>query len=329
MSFDITGDLLFSESFGMVEAESDMVEIHTTSRGDSKQYASMLKSLAHRSAAVATLGLQPWLRPWFHLLPDPFFTNGLEGLKNLMGIVMAHARERLDDRHNPEHQDWLRLLLEARDERGELLRLEEITSEAVTIFIAAIETVSNTLSAMMHYLSISPDALRKVQDELDSAVAPDVVIPSFESAQGLPYLDAVTKETMRLLSVIGLGLPREIPPDSKGLHFNDFYFPPGTVLSVPIYTIHRLKEIWGPDADEFKPERFFNLSSRQKAAYIPFGAGPAACVGRNLAEVEMKTIAATWIRRYAVRAREEQVPYTVGTTRKFVEVNVDIKRRER
>lgn len=89
-----------------------------------------------------------------------------------------------------------------------------------------------------------------------------------------------------------------------------------------------MNEIWGPDADVFKPERFFNLSSRQKMAYVPFGVGPAACVGRNLAEVEMKTISSTWIRRYDVRARDKQVPYTEGTTRKFVEVNVDIKRRK-
>jgi benzoate 4-monooxygenase len=326
MSFDITGNLLFNAPLGMLEAGSDLVKVSPES-SDKPIYVSMMKSLAQRSAAVATLGVLPWLRPHARHLPDPFFTNGMHGLENLMGIVMDHARERKNGRHSTDHEDWLSLLLEGRDDKGEPLRLEEVASEGLTLFIAAIETVSNTLSAMMYHLATSPDVLRKVQAEVDSAVPLDVIIPSFESVRGLPYLDAVINETMRLLSVIGLGLPREIPPNSKGHRFNGFYFAPGTVLSVPIYTIHRLNSIWGPDSEQFKPERFFKLTSRQKAAFIPFGAGPAACVGRNLAEVEMKIIAATWIRRYAVHMGEEEVRWTEGTTRKFLTVNIGIKRR--
>jgi benzoate 4-monooxygenase len=74
----------------------------------------------------------------------------------------------------------------------------------------------------------------------------------------LPYLDAVIKETMRIHSTSSLGLPRVVPPggaDVCGRHF-----PGDTVLSVPAYTMHHSKAIWGSDADEFVPERWENVT---------------------------------------------------------------------
>ncbi|KAF5002939.1 hypothetical protein FDECE_10494 [Fusarium decemcellulare] len=326
LSFDITGDLLYSEPFGMLRNGSDLAKVQTRS-SDKVSYVSMMNSLAHRSAAVATLGVLPWLKPYARYLPDPFFHNGMDGLQNLLGVTSAHVKERLAGTWKADHQDWLSLLLQGRDDKGELLGFEEITSESLTLFMAAIETVSNTLSAMMYYLANSSSSREKLQTELDAVAAPDAVI-SFEAVRSLPYLDAVIKETMRLHSVLGIGLPREVPPDSQGLHFNGYFFPPGTVLSVPIYTIHRSRDIWGPDANEFRPERWESLSSRQRIAFIPFGHGPAGCVGRNLAEVEMKIIAATLIRRYAFCMDDCKVASTEGTTRKLVAVNIGIKRRQ-
>ncbi|KAF5648638.1 benzoate 4-monooxygenase [Fusarium sp. NRRL 52700] len=161
--FDVTGDLLFSEPFGMLDNGSDQVKI------DNKpgSYVSMMNSLAQRSAAVATLGVLPWLKPHAHRLPDPFFHEGIDGLQNLLGVTSAHVKERMAAAQDG-HDDWLSPLLRARDEHGELLKFEEITSEALTLFIAGIETVSNTLSAMIYYLATSPSSLQKLQAEVDS-----------------------------------------------------------------------------------------------------------------------------------------------------------------
>ncbi|KAF4974020.1 hypothetical protein FZEAL_9040 [Fusarium zealandicum] len=326
MSFDITGDLLYSEPFGMLQNGSDLASVQTRP-GAKVSYVSMMNSLANRSAAVATLGVLPWLRPYASYLPDPFFHNGMDGLQNLLGVTSTHVKERMAGTRKVDHQDWLSLLLQGRDDKGELLKFEEVTSESLTLFMAAIETVSNTLSAMMYYLANSPSSLEKLQTELDSVATLDAVI-SFEQVRSLPYLDAVLNETMRLHSVLGIGLPRQVPPDSKGLHFDGYFFPAGTVLSVPIYTIHRSRDIWGPDGNEFQPDRWANLTSRQKTAFIPFGHGPAGCVGRNLAEVEMKIIAATLIRRYAFCMEDSKVDSTEGTTRKLIAVNIGIKHRQ-
>jgi benzoate 4-monooxygenase len=111
-------------------------------------------------------------------------------------------------------------------------------------------------------------------------------------------LDMVIKETLRIHSTSSMGLPREVPAPGAQVHGR--FFPAGSVLSVPAYTIHHSKEIWGPDANEYKPERWTkeNLTDRQKNAFIPFSYGPRACVGRNVAEMELALTIATVFRRY-------------------------------
>src|ERR1700753_1162046 len=90
-------------------------------------------------------------------------------------------------------------------------------------------------------------------------------------------LDTVIKETLRIHSTSSLGLPR-IVTYPEGVTILDHHFPTGTVLSVPAYTIHHSKEVWGSDADEFRPERWDkdSFTEKQKAAFIPFSYGPRA-----------------------------------------------------
>ena len=91
------------------------------------------------------------------------------------------------------------------------------------------------------------------------------------------------------------------------------YFPPGTVLSVPTYSIHRDKEIWGEDVESFRPERWVeggdgDVSLMQKA-FNPFSFGPRSCVGRNLANMDLRIFIATVFRRYDVVLENPEVSF--------------------
>jgi benzoate 4-monooxygenase len=145
--------------------------------------------------------------------------------------------------------------------------------------------------------------------------------------KNLKYLGFVVNEALRHHSTISLGLPREVPQKGNGITLAGYHFAPGTVLSIPIYTVHHLKEVWGPDADEFKPERWEDVTPRQKQAFIPFSHGPRACLGRNLAEMELKVITATWARRYDLIMRNDEMEIMEGLARKPEAVNVGIRRR--
>ena len=91
------------------------------------------------------------------------------------------------------------------------------------------------------------------------------------------------------------------------------YFPPGTVLSVPTYSIHRDKEIWGEDVESFRPERWVeggdgDVTLMQKA-FNPFSFGPRSCVGRNLANMDLRIFIATVFRRYDVVLENPEVGF--------------------
>lgn len=78
---------------------------------------------------------------------------------------------------------------------------------------------------------------------------------------------------MRIHSTSAMGLPREVPPSQQNIEIAGHTFQPGDVVSVPSYTIHRSPEIWGPDAEQFVPERWdpARLTARQKGSFIQIG----------------------------------------------------------
>ena len=150
----------------------------------------------------------------------------------------------------------------------------------------------------------------------------------------------VSRRTITLAAgatgVASLGLPRLVPgatpenPNPKPVEILGYSFPPGTALSVPSYTIHHSKTIWGPDADEFVPERWDEkrLTQKQKDSFIPFSVGPRACVGRNVAEMELKVMVAAVFRNFEFRDEHDgQMKTREGFLRKPLGYNVGIRRR--
>jgi cytochrome P450 len=62
------------------------------------------------------------------------------------------------------------------------------------------------------------------------------------------------------------------------------FVPEGQEVLYSVYTMHRSPEIYGPDADEYRPERWANL--KPGWAYIPFNGGPRICIGQQFALTE-------------------------------------------
>ncbi|KAI0968047.1 cytochrome P450 [Xylaria arbuscula] len=327
VAFDTIGDLAFGAPFGMLKSGADVAEVRT-SLSAPPIYAPAVEILNRRGEVSATLGCLPSIKPYAKWLPDPFFSQGLAAVEQLAGIAIARVKDRLDNPPDINRKDLLARLQEGRDEKGEPLGFEELTAEALTQLIAGSDTTSNSSCALLYYAARTPRVVKKLQEELD-AVVPDSAtkVPDYESIRNLPFLEAVINETLRIHSTSGIGLPRQIPEGSPGIHLHGYYFPAGTVLSVPTYTMHHSKEIWGNDADEFRPERWENATPRQRNAFIPFSHGPRSCVGRNVAEMEMKMIAATWLRRYDVFLRQEVMETREGFLRKPLELEIGFKRR--
>ncbi|KAI0484122.1 cytochrome P450 [Xylariaceae sp. FL0804] len=341
VAFDAIGDLAFGAPFGMLAAGADMAEVRSAPDAPAS-YAPAVEILNRRGEVSATLGCLPALRPWAAWLPDPFFRRGLAAVQDLAGIAIARVKHRVEsppvDEAGRGRKDLLARLQEARDDKGEPLGLEELTAEALTQLIAGSDTTSNTSCALLYHVARTPGVLARLRAELDAAVPdpdPDnpIAVPDFEAVRHLPYLEAVINETLRVHSTSGIGLARQVPLDSPtGVTLpNGVRFGPGTVLSVPTYTVHHSRAVWGADADAFDPGRWSadRLTPRQRAAFVPFSYGPRACVGRNVAEMEMKLIAATWARRYDVELRQDVMYVREGFLRKPLGLDIALSRRRR
>lgn len=327
VAFDIIGDLAFGQPFGMLEKGQDIAEVQLTP-GAPPTYAPAIEVLNRRGEVSNTIGCMPWIKPYAKHLPDPFFSKGMAAIQNLAGIAVARVGQRLAaaERGEITRVDLLARLMEGKDENDNKLGRDELTAEALTQLIAGSDTTSNTSCALLYHCLTKPAVVKKLQAELDEALPTDDV-PVYEQVKDLKYLDRVIQETLRIHSTSSQGLPRVVPP--QGVVVSGRHFEAGTILSVPAYVMHHSKDIWGADADEFRPERWEKVTERQKTAFIPFSYGPRACVGRNVAEMELALIVATIFRRYEFELLQDRLETREGFLRKPVELFVGMRRRSK
>ncbi|KAI8848266.1 cytochrome P450 [Chytridium lagenaria] len=174
---------------------------------------------------------------------------------------------------------------------------EEVASQVLTFLAAGHETTSVALSWTLHLLSLNPDIQAKLRAEVSSVLEDASDLPTWENFSTMPYLEAVAKESMRLIPPVPITTRIAAVDDVIDGHF----IPKGTSIIICPAVNHRLEEFWGSDADDFKPERWLTQDEglRPFGAFMPFLLGPRNCIGSKFAMTELKTILATIIRNFA------------------------------
>ncbi|KAK4939797.1 hypothetical protein LTR10_019970 [Elasticomyces elasticus] len=318
LAFDIIGDLAFGEPFGFTAMGQD------TNGG--------IKKLRDRGEWCATVGQMPWIKTWTpYFFFDSFFIKGLQATKDLAAIGIAKVEKRKMASRDASRRDILYYLLSATDpDTGGDLPDREIKAEALTQLIAGSDTTGNTITHLVDMLARHPEALKTLQAELDAAF-PNVdqdFVAMFEDCKDLPYTQGVINETLRLRTTVSVGLPRVVP--KGGAMACGRFFEEGTTLSTPTYTVHRDSRVWGPDAQEFKPERWRREGAADlEKAFLGFSYGPRACIGRNVAYMELKKTVATLFRlfEYRVVFPEKESHIREGFHLKCQELPVFVRRR--
>ncbi|GAA6034087.1 hypothetical protein JCM8097_000688 [Rhodosporidiobolus ruineniae] len=330
LAFDIIGDLAFGAPFDMLERDgADVVTI--TKEDGSVIHAPAVQILNERGEYSATLGcLPPWIRPYMKHI-DPWYARGLASVNNLTGIARTRVNHRLENGAG-DRKDILSHLQNGKDANGQPMGVPELTAEALTQLIAGSDTTSNSSCAIMYYIVSNPRAYKKLREELDSTFGPRGVtgVLDYDDVKALPYLEACIFEALRLHATSGMGLPRLMTQETAVC---GEVFPAGTILSVPSYSIHRLKEFWGADADEYRPERWLENDEKRKEAEKAlniFSYGPRSCVGRNVAMMELFCFISSLNLRYDFVLAEPNKPLEVveGFLRKPTECFMGLKRRE-
>jgi len=280
--------------------------------------AAMTVTLAYIAHATSVLFPPPYSWP----LPRNLRTHKAERV--LRGYVQRFINER---RSNPvERNDFLSILLQARDEDGKPMSDEQLMAECLTLFGAGHETTATSLTWAWYLLCQHPDIYRKVQEEVDSVLQGRT--PTYDDLARLPYCLQVFKEAMRLYPPAYLLSRRAL----KDVEIDGYLVPKDMVVLYAPYTLHRREEFF-PQPEKFDPERFTPEREKQlpRYAFVPFGAGPRICIGMYFAMMEGHLLLATLAQRvtFSLAPGQSIVPDPVHhlTLRPAGAVNVLVKRR--
>jgi cytochrome P450 len=172
-----------------------------------------------------------------------------------------------------------------------------IASEMLDQLLAGGETLSITLTYLMHDLSTNPPLQSQLRTELltlsppihpnPSSSQPESPpsLPSPNAIDALPLLSAILTETLRLHSPAPSLQPR-ITPSPNLTVIENYQIPPGTVVSASAYSLHRNPTIF-PNPYSFRPSRWLDAPKEQlvemKRWFWPFGSGSRMCLGSNFA----------------------------------------------
>jgi cytochrome P450 len=224
--------------------------------------------------------------------------RALEALDAMTYSIIAARRS------NPSRAtDLLQMLVDAVDEEGDRGRLseKELRDQLVTLFLAGHETTAHALTWTLYLLSRNPSAQRMLHGELERVLG--TRDPAYDDLAQLPYTGQVIEESMRLFPPV-YSIARKAHQD---VEIGGYAVRAGSELILWVYMTHRDPRFF-PDPGVFRPERFTpeEEERRPKLSYLPFGAGPRACIGKVFALLEARLILATLARRFRFELLPDQ-----------------------
>lgn len=132
---------------------------------------------------------------------------------------------------------------------------------------------------------------------------------TFSGLKSCTYLQHVLAETLRLYPSVPFNerqatrdttLPRGGGPDESA----PIYIRKNQPVCYSAYIMHRRKELWGDDADDFRPERWVGRKSGWE--YLPFNGGPRVCLGQQFALTEAAYVVTRILQRFdMIRATDD------------------------
>ncbi|KAI5398849.1 hypothetical protein KIW84_064291 [Lathyrus oleraceus] len=214
--------------------------------------------------------------------------------KSLKCIIESRLNSQSDSSFYGD--DLLGIMMDTKKDGPNKLNMNEIMEECKTFFFTGHETTSNLLVWTVFLLSLHTDWQEKLRQEVMQICGMEIPDPDMLSK--LKMVNMVLLEALRLYCpAIELGRVA-----SKDMKLGDLMIPRGTGLMIPITMIHRSKEYWGEDSNDFNPMRFINGASKAAKhpnALLLFSMGPRNCIGQNFTMMEAKIVMALILQRFS------------------------------
>jgi cytochrome P450 len=176
----------------------------------------------------------------------------------------------------------------------------QMLDHSLTFMFAGHETSSNTIQWIVLLLSNNLDIQDRLFDELSCVMSTDTC-PELADLQKCKFLAHVIKEGMRLYPVAPIILREAVEDDV--LPFSKAVVPKRSSVTINIFACQRHPDIYGADADVFRPSRWEDPSLAQKiepCGWMPFSVGKRNCIGKDFAWNEISIIVAVLVRNYRI-----------------------------
>ncbi|TVY34228.1 Cytochrome P450 monooxygenase [Lachnellula subtilissima] len=303
-TFDIISDLAFNDTFGSLESSA----MHP--------WVSMIFDFIKVNTKLRLFAQYPILKPFVGFVINK---SDIEIIERNQALTSAKLDKRLAQGTNGARKDFLTYILQHNDEKG--MSHPEILGNCETIIVAGSETTATLLSGLTYFLSQSPEAWKRLKDEVRGAFKTEEEI-TMRSTAALPYLFACLEEGFRMYPPAVVTPPRISP----GATVNGVYIPEGltpknqTKVWIHAYsTTRRSSNFHLPDT--FAPERWLPpthpyhspIFTHDKLRCMrPFSYGPRNCIGKNLAYSEMRLIMAKLVWKFELELAPESQGWDVG-----------------
>ncbi|KAK2029101.1 cytochrome P450 [Colletotrichum zoysiae] len=298
-ALDVISELGFGTPYGFLKEDRDLY-----------QYVSTKDAFF---PVMVTMGNMPWLARLMHSWP---LNLGLpkSGDSAGFGALMGFAKTFVDGRLAPDTKPG-RDMIQSFINAG--LTREKLTQEVYVETIAGSDTTATAIRMILLSLLSNPPAFAALRAEIDSAITKRIISSPIKDSESryMPYLQAVIREGLRLYPPSTGIVSKEVPVGGDVVH--GLRLPAGTQLGENICSIGRSKEVFGPDAHLFRPERWIEAAmetdeERYRAMMattdLVFGYGKFYCMGRNIALMELNKIFVELLRRYDFAIAKPEKP---------------------
>ncbi|XP_008804035.1 cytochrome P450 86A8-like [Phoenix dactylifera] len=244
------------------------------------------------------------LKKWIRAGSEVTLSDSVSHVDGYLSAVIKNRKLELGGADGGHHDDLLSRFMKKGTYSDSFLQ-----SVALNFILAGRDTSSVALSWFFWLVSTHPAVERRILLELATVLSDTrgadpaawVSAPlGFEEVDRLMYLKAALSETLRLYP--------SVPEDSKHVVADDVlpdgtFVPAGSAITYSIYSAGRMKPVWGEDCMEFRPERWLSPDGKRFEAhdsfkFVAFNGGPRVCLGKDLAYLQMKSIAAAVLLRH-------------------------------
>jgi cytochrome P450 len=161
--------------------------------------------------------------------------------------------------------------------------------------MAGSDNVAGLIRMTLLFLINNPAAYRKLREEIDQrcGVEDDSFPIKHTDAKSMPYLQAVIRESLRVFPPVPGSLHKRVP--KGGATICGYSVPEGTQVGHNLYSIATSREIWGDDAEVFRPGRWFEfdeprLREMRGIVDLCFGHGRYECLGKTIGLMETSKV---------------------------------------